>query len=79
MASKRNNMIPNGHFHKVWQRFVKTWFIQPMRKKRRHVNRVKKARLVATRPAKGAIRPIVHYPSFRYNTNQRLVRGVSLE
>uniref|UniRef100_A0A2L2Y409 60S ribosomal protein L13 n=1 Tax=Parasteatoda tepidariorum TaxID=114398 RepID=A0A2L2Y409_PARTP len=79
MAPKRNNMIPNGHFHKDWQRFVKTWFNQPMRKKRRHDNRVKKARLVAPRPAKGPIRPIVRCPSFRYHTKQRLGRGFSLE
>lgn len=46
---KRNNMIPNGHFHKDWQRFVKTWFNQPARKFRRRTNRVKKARTVAPR------------------------------
>ncbi|XP_054721566.1 60S ribosomal protein L13-like [Uloborus diversus] len=79
MAPKRNNMIPNGHFHKDWQRYVKTWFNQPMRKKRRHVQRVKKARLIAPRPAAGPIRPVVRCPSFRYHTKQRLGRGFSLE
>ena len=28
MAPKRNNMVPNGHFHKQWQNYVKTWFNQ---------------------------------------------------
>ncbi|CAH1783236.1 unnamed protein product [Owenia fusiformis] len=42
MAPKRNNMIPNGHFHKDWQRWVKTWFNQPARKIRRRNNRIKK-------------------------------------
>lgn len=46
---KGNNMIPNGHFHKDWQRYVKTWFNQPARKIRRKQNRVKKARAVAPR------------------------------
>jgi large subunit ribosomal protein L13e len=46
---KRNNMIPNGHFHKDWQRFVKTWFNQPARKYRRRSNRIKKARVLAPR------------------------------
>jgi large subunit ribosomal protein L13e len=25
---KHNNVIPNGHFHKDWQRRIKTWFDQ---------------------------------------------------
>jgi len=46
---KGNNMIPNGHFHKDWQRYVKTWFNQPARKIRRKHKRIKKARAVAPR------------------------------
>ena len=79
MAPKRNNMVPNGHFHKDWQRFVKTWFNQPMRKKRRYQKRIKKARMIAPRPAAGPVRPIVRCPTFRYHTKQRLGRGFSLE
>lgn len=79
MAPKRNNMVPNGHFHKDWQRYVKTWFNQPMRKKRRHATRVKKARVIAPRPVGGPVRPIVHCPTFRYNTKLRLGRGFTLE
>ncbi|XP_003694362.1 60S ribosomal protein L13 [Apis florea] len=75
---KRNNMIPNGHFHKDWQRFVKTWFNQPARKYRRKQNRVKKARTVAPRPVK-LLRPVVHCPTFRYHTKVRAGKGFTLE
>ena len=74
---KRNNMIPNGHFHKWWQRYVKTWFNQPARKQRRRLARVQKAALVAPRPVNGAVRPIVHCPTQRYNTKLRAGRGFS--
>ncbi|XP_066597471.1 large ribosomal subunit protein eL13 [Prorops nasuta] len=75
---KRNNMIPNGHFHKDWQRFVKCWFNQPARKYRRKTNRVKKARAVAPRPV-NKLRPIVHCPTFRYHTKVRAGRGFTLQ
>jgi len=78
MAPNGNNVIPNGHFHKDWQRFVKTWFNQPMRKKRRHETRVKKARRIAPRPI-GSLRPVVRCPSLRYNKKIRLGKGFSLE
>lgn len=32
---KHNNVIPNQHFKKKWQFYVRTWFNQPARKKRR--------------------------------------------
>ncbi|XP_034946295.1 60S ribosomal protein L13 [Chelonus insularis] len=75
---KRNNMIPNGHFHKDWQRFVKTWFNQPARKLRRKQKRVMKARALAPRPV-NRIRPVVHCPTFRYHTKVRAGRGFTLE
>lgn len=68
MAPKGNNMIPNGHFHKDWQRFVKTWFDQPARKFRRHQTRVKKAKAIAPRPVAGPLRPVVRCPTVRYHT-----------
>ena len=34
---KHNNVIPNGHFKKHWQNYVKTWFNQPARKQRRRI------------------------------------------
>jgi len=79
MSPKRNNMIPNGHFHKDWQRYVKTWFNQPARKIRRHQNRLKKARAIAPRPAAGPIRPIVRCPTVKYHTKVRTGRGFALE
>ncbi|PSN46355.1 60S ribosomal protein L13 [Blattella germanica] len=79
MAPKRNNMIPNGHFHKDWQRFVKTWFNQPARKFRRRQNRIKKAHAIAPRPAKGPLRPIVRCPTIRYQRKLRAGRGFTLE
>lgn len=32
---RHNNVVPNGHFKKKWQKMVKTWFNQPGRKLRR--------------------------------------------
>ncbi|KAK7114886.1 large ribosomal subunit protein eL13-like [Littorina saxatilis] len=79
MAPKRNNIIPNGHFHKDWQRMVKTWFNQPARKKKRRMNRAKKARDIAPRPVAGLLRPSVRCPTFKYNTRLRPGRGFTLE
>lgn len=75
---KGNQMIPNAHFHKWWQRFVRTWFNQPARKYRRRQNRIKKAKAVFPRPAAGALRSIVRCPSIRYHTKLRTGRGFSL-
>jgi large subunit ribosomal protein L13e len=79
MAPKRNNIVPNGHFHKDWQNRVRTWFNQPMRKKRRRATRVKKARTIAPRPVAGPLRPIVRCPTIKYNTKNRAGRGFTLE
>ena len=79
MAPKHNNMLTHGHFHKDWQRFVKTWFNQPGRKKRRRQTRLKKAARIAPRPVAGPIRPVVRCPTFRYNTKLRAGRGFTLE
>lgn len=75
---KGNGMIPNAHFHKWWQRHVRTWFNQPARKIRRAHNRVTKARAVFPRPASGPIRPVVRCPSIRYHTKVRAGRGFSV-
>lgn len=71
-------MIPNGHFHKDWQRYIKLWFNQPMRKERRHLKRVQRAKRVAPRPTR-ALKPIVICPSLRYNSKFRLGRGFTLQ
>ena len=78
MPSKRNQMVPNAHFHKDWQEYVKTWFNQPARKERRRKVRVAKAAKVAPRPVK-TLRPVVRCPTFKYNIKQRLGRGFTLE
>ena len=44
---RHNNVLPNVHLNKDWQEKVKTWLEQPMRKKRRRLNRLKKAKLTA--------------------------------
>lgn len=79
MAPKGNNMIPNAHFHKHWQKRIKTWFNQPARKLRRRQTRIAKAAALAPRPAAGLLKPIVRCTSIRYNTKARLGRGFSLE
>ncbi|XP_023177536.1 60S ribosomal protein L13 [Drosophila hydei] len=76
---KGNNMIPNQHYHKWWQRHVRTWFNQPARKIRRHENRVKKAKAVFPRPASGPLRPVVRCPTIRYHTKLRTGRGFTVE
>ena len=72
-------MIHNNHFHKQWQNYVRTWFDQPGRKKRRRVARQKRALQIAPRPVAGALRPIVRCPTFKYNTKIRAGRGFTLE
>lgn len=79
MAPKHNNIVQNNHFHKKWQNYVRTWFNQPGRKKRRRLARQKKALKIAPRPVAGPLRPIVHCPTFKYNSKVRAGRGFTLE
>ncbi|KAI3983831.1 hypothetical protein MKX01_011539 [Papaver californicum] len=76
---KHNNVIPNGHFKKHWQNYVKTWFNQPARKTRRRVARQKKAVRIFPRPTSGPLRPVVHGQTLKYNMKVRAGRGFSLE
>merc|ERR1712018_789414 len=78
MPAKRNQMVPNAHFHKDWDRYVKTWFNQPARKDRRRKTRAAKAARVAPRPVK-SLRPVVRCPTFKYNIKDRQGRGFTLE
>ncbi|CAJ0765862.1 6794_t:CDS:2, partial [Entrophospora sp. SA101] len=75
---KHNNQLPNVHFHKDWQLRVKTWFDQPGRKKRRRLNRIRKATNIAPRPIQ-LLRPAVRCPTVRYNTKLRAGRGFTLD
>ncbi|GFY83930.1 breast basic conserved 1 [Actinidia rufa] len=76
---KHNNVVPNGHFKKHWQNYVKTWFNQPARKTRRRIARQKKAVKIFPRPTAGPLRPIVHGQTLKYNMKLRAGRGFSLE
>merc|ERR1711990_213125 len=76
---KHNNQIHSVRkFRKYWQRYVKTWFNQPARKKSRRMARDKKAAVVAPRPVAGCVRPVVHPPTVKYNSKVRVGRGFSL-
>jgi len=78
MPSKGNQLIPNGHFHKDWQKYVKTWFNQPARKIRRRGKRNEKAARLAPRPTQ-MLRPVVRCPTYKYNIKERAGRGFTLE
>lgn len=78
MAIRGNRVVPNAHFHKDWQRYIKTWFDQPARKKRRHQKRVEKAKRIAPRPLK-KLRPVVRCPTARFSMRLRQGRGFTLE
>merc|ERR1719242_174663 len=69
---KHNNVINNNHFRKDWQRFVKTFFDQPAKKKK------EKAAKMAPRPV-GLLRPSVKCPSIRYNMKVRAGRGFTVQ
>mmetsp|Transcript_16022 Transcript_16022/g.26931 ORF Transcript_16022/g.26931 Transcript_16022/m.26931 type:complete len:136 (+) Transcript_16022:73-480(+) len=75
---KHNNVVPNGHFRKDWQRQVKTWFHQPAQKKARRLARKAKAAAVAPRPV-GLLRPVVHCSTQKYSSKIRAGRGFSLD
>merc|ERR1711907_482669 len=76
---KHNNQIHSVRkFRKYWQRYVKTWFNQPARKASRRAARDKKAQKVAPRPLAGAVRPIVHGATIKYNSKLRIGHGFSL-
>ncbi|KAJ1692950.1 hypothetical protein LUZ63_009648 [Rhynchospora breviuscula] len=76
---KHNNVIPNGHFKKHWQNYVRTWFNQPARKTRRRIARQKKAVKIFPRPTAGPLRPIVQCQTLKYNMKSRTGRGFTLE
>merc|ERR1739848_914709 len=76
---KHNNQIHSVRkFRKYWQRYVKTWFNQPARKKSRRDARHKKAAAIAPRPVAGCVCPLVHPPTVKYNSKTRIGRGFSV-
>lgn len=75
---RHNNEIPHQHFHKDWDKRVKTWFNQPAQKKIRRDKRKEKAAAIAPRPISGDLKPVVRCPTRKYNTKVKLGRGFSL-
>ena len=74
---KHNNVIPNNHFRKHWQRNVRVWLNQAQRKQRRLVARRAKAAALSPRPIE-LLRPAVRCSTIRYNHRTRLGRGFTL-
>jgi large subunit ribosomal protein L13e len=58
---------------------VKTWFNQPARKVRRRNARDAKAAATFPRPTAGALRPVVHGQTLRYQAKRRAGRGFTHE
>jgi len=77
MGFRHNNALPDNHFHKDWQRRVRTWFDQPGRKLRRRRARKTKAASLGVRPLT-LLRPAVRGQTLRYNRKLREGRGFSL-
>ena len=71
---KHNNVVPNVHLRKHWQRNVTVWLNQASRKRRRLITRREKAAVAAPRPT-DALRPLVHGQTIRYNRKIRQGRG----
>mmetsp|Transcript_47955 Transcript_47955/g.65003 ORF Transcript_47955/g.65003 Transcript_47955/m.65003 type:complete len:212 (-) Transcript_47955:154-789(-) len=71
---KHNNIIPNVHLRKHWERRVKTHFNQPAYKKRRAMARAAKAAAAFPRPLQ-KLRPVVHCPTRKYIGKVRYGRG----
>jgi len=74
---KHNNIIPNNHFRKDWQRYVRTWFNQPAKKASRRAARLSRAKQLAPRPL-NPLRPIVRGQTVKYNRKVRAGRGFTL-
>ncbi|TDL28616.1 60S ribosomal protein L13 [Rickenella mellea] len=77
MGFGHNNVLPDNHFRKDWQRRVRTWFDQPGRKLRRRKARQAKVATVGARPLT-LLRPAVRAQTIRYNTKIREGRGFTL-
>jgi large subunit ribosomal protein L13e len=75
---KHNNILPNIHLRKHWQRWVKTFFNQPGRKLRRLNARKERAAARFPRPLQN-LRPVVLSCTNRYAGRPRIGRGFSLE
>lgn len=75
---KHNNILPNVHLRKHWQRWVKTFFNQPGQKRRRLEARRAKAAKIFPRPLNN-LRPVVQSCTNRYAGKPRIGRGFTLD
>ena len=66
-------------FINTFRRYVRTWFNQAGKKKRRRTKRLEKAAAIAPRPVAGLLRPVVHCQTIRYNARVRAGRGFTLD
>ena len=74
---KHNNIIPNVHLRKHWQRRTKTHFDQPAAKLRRRQRRDAKSKAMFPRPIQ-KLRPIVSSCTRKYAGKVRYGRGFTL-
>jgi large subunit ribosomal protein L13e len=74
---KHNNILPNVHLRKHWQRNVRVWLNQAGRKSRRLQARRARAAAIAPRPL-DRLRPSVHAQTIRYSHRPRLGKGFTL-
>ena len=74
---KHNNVLPNVHLRKHWQKNVRVWLNQASRKKRRLNARRTKAAANAPRPLDN-LKPAVRCQTIRYNHRLRMGRGKNL-
>ena len=75
---KHNNALPNVHLRKHWGKFVRTWFNQPAKKRKRYNVRKTKAEKAFPRPIKN-LRPIVRGQTNRHNGKLRYGKGFTKE
>ncbi|CRH02504.1 60S ribosomal protein L13-2, putative [Plasmodium relictum] len=73
-----NNVLPNVHLHKWWQRYVRVKFNKNIKKEKRRLLREKRRRENGGTPIE-KLHPIVHCPTQRYNFRTRLGRGFTVE
>lgn len=78
--TKHNNVIPNVHLRKHWQRrrLIHTHFDQPAAKLRRLNRRKAKALSVAPRPLE-SLRPVVCSATRKYAGKVRYGRGFTMQ
>ncbi|CDU20605.1 hypothetical protein YYC_01398 [Plasmodium yoelii 17X] len=73
-----NNVLPNVHLHKWWQRYVRVDFNKNIKRKKRRLLREKRRKENGSTPIE-KLHPLVHCPTQRYNFKIRLGKGFSLD